>query len=240
MDFQTQVVDQGSIQAEISAQQMVSKFKDILAGFRVQQVTAIQKKQAVRDQILTLIQSRNQIIALYKDAIRDQFPDIVDVGQALRSSTPDSDIRIMWEQYSRDIQPIVSNLESLLIDFKSLSDEIESLKEKEGQTLSDYAEASKSSSVAVPSAQEIEADLVSVEAIPYSEDADVYAKIPAIELLDPDTADAITLEQANLEEQTAIASAQAHIERKDFYQELGISKPTLIFGGLFIAYLLFR
>lgn len=236
----TQVVNESDIQAEISAQKMVAQFKDILAGLRVRRVTATQEKLAVRNQILSAIQSRNELIAMFKNEVHSQFPDVVDVGQSLKSSAQDSPIRAIWYQYKESLDPITSDIASLLEHYKALSEEIEVLKEQEGNVLDDYAGQSSGSSVPVPSVAEIKADLVAVEAIPYSEDAEIFASIPAIELLDPDTADAITLEQANLEEQAAVQEAQAAVQTMVAQEQLGISRPTLIFGGLLVAYLLFR
>ena len=247
-EVSTQVIWQKDqlISEQIADQSRVDVFKERLAAIRSERFGLMQRRFALYQDVLSMVQSREDLLGLFKSEAAAMYPETAsaDIGSVLKSVGPEHKLNQLWGKYKMKLGPLMSDLAHRFNEYKQVTKEAERAEDDEIKVLMEYENFAVTADTVVPPVAEIVADLVSVESIPSVDESTLVASVAAIDMLDPDAADLIMLQAAHEEEMMAQASYDAEVASLEAKvqaqaQSPGIKPMGLLIGGAVLAYILF-
>lgn len=206
MDLQTQVVDQ---ETQVSSQEVnlsgrVAAFRDELARLRAFRVGVIEKMRSVAEHVKEAVAARDNLLGLFRSEAVKMRPELLvkDVYALVQSNSAPIEVQSLWSVYQGRLNQIQISLAQYIKQFNSLMQSNDSLAASESSTLQMYSSLASSFPGQVTSVTDMKASLQALDAIPQVDEGSVIATQSgpsAIEQLDPDTADMVTLQAVNME-----------------------------------------
>jgi len=209
MDVQTQIVDESGLANQVNMDARVAAFKESLAQNRANLVKQVQEYQGLSVTLRDQIAGNEQTIELFKTEAYAMYPELItqNIDSVLNSISASHPLAQLWSKYQAKIgagNTAIQVTNGKLNDKKALITQAE---QTEKGLLDSYAMFAKFSPVPVLSVDQLKHQIDSEAVIPYVEEGSVVASIPALELLDPDAANMVTLQAVKMQENAELQQA---------------------------------
>ena len=160
------------LESVISSQSQVDAFKNSLADIRLKLNSAISRKRDLAGTIKIIQEQRDQIISLFVQEVKNKYPDLVDKTnvEILNLTDAGHPCIELYQKYHKDFQGTQGKYTSAINQFKSLSEQVKALESEQYQIIKTYETFASTSSVEVPSVEQIEKEVV--DELPSSFDED--------------------------------------------------------------------
>lgn len=214
MDVQTQIVDESGLANEVNSNARVAGFKQNLAENRAFLVTLVQEYQALSETLRTQIQSNEDTIGLFKAEAYKMYPELItqNIDEVLKNISAAHPLAQLWSKYQQKVGAGNTAIQVTVGQMNEKKALIAQAEAQEKSLLDSYAMFARFSATPVPSAEQLKAEIDAEAVIPRVEEGSTVASIPALELLDPEAADMVTLQAVKMAEQAEYEEAVARGE----------------------------
>lgn len=223
MDVQTQVTDEATPSlslAEVNDQSSLADFKEALTNIRLQRITLAQQVDGLSKELNDLVSARTGVLQMFESEAVAMYPELQgkNIEAVLYSVSTDHPLSDLWGQYKQKIEQIVIIMQDKLGALAEMNADAVDLSNQEAVVLNAYSVFASSAVTAVPTPEQLLAELQAVEVIPYVEEGSVRANMNAIEMLSPSAASLVTLQALEVEREGDYSESYAQTPTQETSQ----------------------
>lgn len=240
MSFQTQVVDEATLEAEIQNQATVAKFKRELAELRAFKFECYRRLVDLHSTLKSMSEERASLLSMFDSEAMAMYPELTpdSIGPTLEAVDPAHPLYALWLKYAEKLEALDLNAQQKLESLSVNEADYIQADEREVEILESYAQFAAEASTFVPSVEELSMMLENEEAIPRVDESSLIADISAINELSPEAADMITLEKVEQQEALAAMETQEAIDDYNRNLEPQFNPLGMILAGAALLYAL--